>query len=113
MRHWPDTSQTLALLAIAIITWTLGYITLSDYVTFSSAPTRMAILFIGGQALGIALRLLNWPEMLGMIGFGVLYANLGQADFVGYTQLEAFFRWAFFMLSIVAVHFVFIYQGDK
>lgn len=91
-RHWSESSQSLALLLIGFVTWTLGKILLPDYITFTSPPTRMAILFIGGQALGIVLRLLNWPEMLGMIGFGVLYANLGQAEFDGYAKLEAFFR---------------------
>lgn len=52
----------------------------------------MAILFIGGQALGILLKLLQWPEMLGMIGFGMLFANMGCTNFDGYLQLEAFFR---------------------
>lgn len=52
----------------------------------------MAVLFIGGQMFGILLRLLNWPEMLGMVGFGVIFANLGCTDFTGYTELEAFFR---------------------
>lgn len=95
MRHWPEISQPLALLAIGLITWTLGMILLPAYVTLSSAPTRMATLFIGGQAFGIVLRLVNWPEMLGMIGFGVFFANVGYANFDGYTQLEAFFRYAF------------------
>lgn len=63
-----------------------------DYVTFTSAPTRMAVLFIGGQAFGVLLRLLQWPEMLGMIGFGVIFANVGCTDFTGYTEVEAFFR---------------------
>lgn len=54
----------------------------------------MAVLFIGGQMFGIVLRLLNWPEMLGMIGFGMLFANLGCANFDGYTELEAFFRYS-------------------
>lgn len=38
-----------------------------EYITFTSVLTRMAILFIGGQTFGILLRLLQWPEMLGMI----------------------------------------------
>lgn len=92
VKQWPITSQTLALLGIAIITWTLAFILMPKYVSFTSAPTRMAILFIGGQAFGVLLRLIQWPEMLGMIGFGMIFANLGYTNFTGYTELEAFFR---------------------
>lgn len=95
MRHWSEISQPLALLGIAIIAWTLGKILLPAYITLTSAPTRMAVLFIGGQMFGIVLRLLNWPEMLGMIGFGMIFANFGFANFDGYTALEAFFRYVF------------------
>lgn len=100
-RNWPEISQTLSLLGIAIITWTLGRILLPEYTALSSAPTRMAVLFIGGQLLGIVLRLLNWPEMLGMIGFGMLFTNFGYANFNGYSELEAFFRYT--------SHFIFIF----
>lgn len=92
MKNWPVASQPFALLAIGVIIWTLERILLPEYSKFSSAPTRMALLFIGGQAFGVLLRLLQWPEMLGMIGFGVLFANLGYANFDGYIGLEAFFR---------------------
>ncbi|XP_031633626.1 sodium/hydrogen exchanger 9B2 isoform X2 [Contarinia nasturtii] len=92
VRNWSEISQQVALLGIGIILWILGTILLPNYITLTSPPTRMAILFVGGQMCGIVLRLLSWPEMLGMIGFGMLYANLGQANFYGYTQLEAFFR---------------------
>lgn len=99
MRHWPDISQPLALLAIGIIVWMLGKMLLPAYITLSSAPTRMTVLFIGGQMFGIVLRLLNWPEMLGMIGFGMLFANFGYANFDGYTKLEAFFRYTHFIFT--------------
>ncbi|XP_055312721.1 putative SLC9B1-like protein SLC9B1P1 isoform X3 [Sitodiplosis mosellana] len=92
VRYWSEISQPLALLGIGLIIWTLGKILLPAYITLDSAPTRMAVLFIGGQIFGIVLRLLNWPEMLGMIGFGMLFANVGYANFDGYTELEAFFR---------------------
>lgn len=92
VNQWPITSQPLALLAIGMLIWTLAKILLPDYVTFTSVPTRMAILFIGGQAFGVLLRLLHWPEMLGMIGFGMIFANVGCTDFTGYTEVEAFFR---------------------
>lgn len=92
MKNWPVASQPLALLAIWAVIWTLEKILLPEYSKFSSAPTRMALLFIGGQAFGVVLRLLNWPEMLGMIGFGVFFANLGYANFDGFMELEAFFR---------------------
>lgn len=105
MKHWPVSSQSLALLAIALILWTLGKILLPEYITFTSAPTRMAILFIGGQSFGVLLRLLHWPEMLGMIGFGMLFANLGGTDFEGYTQLEAFLRCAYYVFCFSFLFF--------
>lgn len=92
MNQWPVISQSLALLAIGMLIWTMAKILLPQYVTFTSAPTRMVILFVGGQAFGVLLRLLEWPEMLGMIGFGMLFANIGWTDFTGYTEFEAFFR---------------------
>lgn len=99
MSHWPDISTTIALLAIGIITWTLAWILMPMIWTIDSIPTRMACLFVGAQICGIILRILQWPEMLGMLGFGVLFANIGFANFDGYNGVEAFCRW------VVPTHF--------
>lgn len=53
---------------------------------------RMIVLFIGAQMCGIALKLLQMPEMLGMLGFGVFFTNMGWANFDGYSELETFLR---------------------
>lgn len=92
MRNWPEISQPIGLLAIGIILFVLGRILIPEYTALASAPTRMICLFIGAQICGVFLRILQWPEMLGMLGFGILYANVGFADFDGYNEFEVFFR---------------------
>lgn len=92
MKHWPDASQPLALLFLSVIIWTLCRLLLSEYTTIDSAPIRMAILFIGAQICGVILRLLHLPEMLGMLGFGVFFTNMGWGDFTPYQSLESIFR---------------------
>lgn len=99
MSHWPDISTTIALLAIGIITWTLAWILMPMVWTIDSVPTRMTCLFVGAQICGIFLRILQWPEMLGMLGFGVVFANIGFANFDGYNGVEVFCRW------VVRIHF--------
>lgn len=96
MSQWPEISQTIALLVIAIAIWTLCWILMPTVWTIDSAATRMVCLFVGAQICGIMLRILQWPEMLGMLGFGVLFANIGLANFNGYNNLEIFFRWVFY-----------------
>lgn len=92
MKHWPVASQPLALLFLCLIVWTLCRILLPDSTTIESVPMRMAILFIGAQICGVVLRLLQLPEMLGMLGFGVFITNMGWGDFTPYQPLESFFR---------------------
>lgn len=91
-KHWPVASQPLALLFLCFILWILCRILLPKYTTIASAPMRMAILFVGAQICGVILRLLQWPEMLGMLGFGVLFTNMGWGDFTPYQPLESIFR---------------------
>lgn len=52
----------------------------------------MMLLFVGAQLCGILITFVNLPEMLGMIGFGIIYANVGWANFEGLSALETFLR---------------------
>lgn len=53
----------------------------------------MAFLFIGSQLCGILITFANLPEMLGMIGFGMLFTNLGYGNFEGMAALETILRY--------------------
>lgn len=57
-----------------------------------SVLVRFALLFVGAHICGILITFINLPEMLGMIGFGVLYANVGWANFETLAALETFLR---------------------
>ncbi|XP_055645038.1 sodium/hydrogen exchanger 9B2-like [Toxorhynchites rutilus septentrionalis] len=52
----------------------------------------MCFLFVGAQASGILVSLTGLPDMLGMLFWGVLYTNIGWADFEGLQKLECFLR---------------------
>lgn len=93
MKHWPDVSQPLSLLFLCVIVWTLIRILLPEYTVIHAVPMRMAILFVGAQICGVLLRLMQLPEMLGMLGFGVFFTNMGWGDFTPYQSLESFFRY--------------------
>lgn len=92
IKNWPVASQPLTLLFLCLSIWILCRILLPEYTTVSSVPMRMAILFIGAQICGVFLRLLNLPEMLGMLGFGIFFTNMGWGDFTPYQPLESIFR---------------------
>lgn len=53
---------------------------------------RILFLFIGAQTVGVLFTFIQLPDMLGMLFFGVLYANLGWANFIDYEKFEAFLR---------------------
>lgn len=93
MKHWPDVSQPLSLLFLCVIVWTLFRILLPEYTAIHAVPMRMAILFVGAQICGVVLRAMQLPEMLGMLGFGVFFTNMGWGDFTPYQSLESFFRY--------------------
>lgn len=65
---------------------------MSDYALPHTAIMRMAFLIVGAQIAGILVTFIKLPDMLGMLFFGVLYTNVGLADFTGYQRLEAFLR---------------------
>lgn len=90
--NWPEISQPIALLVNGIILWVLGRILIPDHMNIGGVPTRMICLFVGAQICGVFLRILQWPEMLGMLGFGIIYANIGLANFDGFNEFEIFFR---------------------
>ncbi|XP_046805157.1 sodium/hydrogen exchanger 9B2 isoform X1 [Lucilia cuprina] len=92
VRNYPVTSQPLAILIIFIVLWLLGYVLMPEYAIPSTAIMRLILLIVGAQIAGILVTFIKLPDMLGMLFFGVLYTNVGLADFSGYQKLEAFLR---------------------
>ncbi|XP_052863572.1 sodium/hydrogen exchanger 9B2-like [Anopheles cruzii] len=92
-RSWPVTSQPVALLVVFGFLWAIAWSILPAGL---SDPTgglmRLVFLFVGAQTCGELVSLTGLPDMLGMLGWGVLYANVGWADFGGYERLEVFLR---------------------
>lgn len=92
VQHWPFISQPLALVAIAIVLWMIAYVLLPDYTLPNTPIMRIFFLFVGAQLSGVLVTFLRLPDMLGMLFFGVIYTNVGLADFTGYDKFEAFLR---------------------
>ncbi|XP_037819232.1 sodium/hydrogen exchanger 9B2 isoform X1 [Lucilia sericata] len=92
VRNYPVTSQPLAIFIIFIVLWLLGYVLMPEYAIPSTAIMRLILLIVGAQITGILVTFIKLPDMLGMLFFGVLYTNVGLADFSGYQRLEAFLR---------------------
>ncbi|XP_049305618.1 sodium/hydrogen exchanger 9B2 isoform X4 [Bactrocera dorsalis] len=92
VQHWPFISQPLALVAIAIGLWIIAYVLLPEYTLPHMPIMRIFFLFVGAQLSGVLVTFLRLPDMLGMLFFGVLYTNVGLADFTGYDKFEAFLR---------------------
>lgn len=65
---------------------------LPEYTTPNTVIMRMIFLFVGAQICGQFVTLLRLPDMLGMLFWGVLYANIGFGNFHGYQRLEAILR---------------------
>lgn len=93
VRHWPDPlSERLVVYVCVLLGWAIAY-TYAPAVFGVQAPLgRMALLFGGAQLCGWTVAALGVPDMLGMIGWGVLWANVGWADFEGWSPLEAALR---------------------
>ncbi|KAM7364323.1 na[+]/H[+] hydrogen antiporter 2 isoform 1-T4 [Cochliomyia hominivorax] len=91
-KHYPVISQPLAILVIFIALWAIGYVIMPDYAVPHTAIMRLILLIVGAQIAGILVTFIKLPDMLGMLFFGVLYTNVGLADFSGYERLEAFLR---------------------
>ncbi|XP_017476056.1 PREDICTED: mitochondrial sodium/hydrogen exchanger 9B2-like, partial [Rhagoletis zephyria] len=92
VQHWPFISQPLALAAVGIGLWIIAFVLLPDYALPHTPIMRIFFLFVGAQLTGVLVTFIRLPDMLGMLFFGVLYTNVGLADFTGYDKLEAFLR---------------------
>uniref|UniRef100_A0A6P4FY43 Mitochondrial sodium/hydrogen exchanger 9B2 isoform X1 n=2 Tax=Drosophila rhopaloa TaxID=1041015 RepID=A0A6P4FY43_DRORH len=90
--HWVNISEQVALLAIFLGLWSMAWVLLPEYSQPQTVIMRIAFLFVGAQILGILVSFVHLPDMLGMLFFGVLYANLGLANFEGYQKFELFLR---------------------
>lgn len=53
---------------------------------------RLIFLILGGDFFGKVLLFFGLPDILGMIGFGVFYRNVGAGEFEGLEKLESFLR---------------------
>ncbi|XP_052891421.1 sodium/hydrogen exchanger 9B2 isoform X2 [Anopheles moucheti] len=92
-RNWPITSQPVALLIVFGLLWAVAYAILPTELSHPAGGLmRLVFLFVGAQACGILVSLTGLPDMLGMLFWGVLYANVGWADFTGYERVEVFLR---------------------
>lgn len=93
MRRWPHRlSEPLTLYVILVLGWALAYTLFPEHMSPDGVLGRMLMLFGGGQLCGYAVQAVGVPDMLGMIGWGVLWANVGLADFGEYSGLEASLR---------------------
>ncbi|XP_055588388.1 sodium/hydrogen exchanger 9B2 isoform X2 [Uranotaenia lowii] len=92
-RNWPVASQPVALLAIFGLLWGVAYSVLPEGLVDPNSPLmRLWFLFVGAQTSGILVSLTGLPDMLGMLFWGVLYTNLGWAEFEGLQRVEIFLR---------------------
>lgn len=74
-----------------LLLWGVAFSVLPGDLTHpDSALLRFCFLFIGAYIAGELTMACDLSEMVGAFFFGVLYANLGLADFRGYTKLEGF-----------------------
>lgn len=93
VRRWPHSiSEPLTVYAVLLLAWALAYTLFPADCAPNGVLVRMGLLFAGGQLCGYAVQAIGVPDMLGMIGWGVLCANVGLADFAGYARLEATLR---------------------
>uniref|UniRef100_A0A1A9UZV4 Uncharacterized protein n=1 Tax=Glossina austeni TaxID=7395 RepID=A0A1A9UZV4_GLOAU len=92
VRNWPRMSESLAIVFIFLSLWTIGYILMPAYALPHTVIMRIVFLFIGAQTIGVLFTFIQLPDMLGMLFFGILYTNLGWANFIHYEKFEAFLR---------------------
>uniref|UniRef100_A0A1A9W1N2 Cation/H+ exchanger transmembrane domain-containing protein n=1 Tax=Glossina brevipalpis TaxID=37001 RepID=A0A1A9W1N2_9MUSC len=90
--QWPILSEPFTIILIFFSLWTIGYILMPIYALPHTVIMRIIFLFIGAQTFGVLFTFIQLPDMLGMLFFGVLYANLGWANFKDYEKFEAFLR---------------------
>lgn len=92
MKNWPIISQKVVLLIAAILTWGIVYSIFPQHTHVNAPIMRLAFLFIGAEIVGVFVGLTGLPDILGMLFWGVLYKNIGLANFEGLSGLEAFLR---------------------
>ncbi|XP_058459890.1 sodium/hydrogen exchanger 9B2 isoform X1 [Malaya genurostris] len=93
VRNWPIVSQPIALLTVLLLLWGIAFSVLPRQLTEPDTPLmRLCFLFVGAQISGILVSLTGLPDMLGMLFWGVLYTNIGWADFHGLQKVEVFLR---------------------
>ncbi|XP_030376681.1 sodium/hydrogen exchanger 9B1-like isoform X1 [Scaptodrosophila lebanonensis] len=90
--RWPGISESVAILVIFLGLWSMAWVLLQDYAKPSTVIMRIVGLFVGAQFSGILVTFLNLPDMLGMLFFGVLYTNVGLANFEGSERLQLYLR---------------------
>ena len=62
---------------------------------------RFLFLFVGAQLCAIVVTQFGVPDMLGMIFWGILYRNVGLADYGEMAKVESFLRWVPWMMVFV------------
>lgn len=91
-RHWHVSSQYLSLLIGFLLFWGIISSILPGQVLGSSSIMRLIFLIMGGDVFGKVLLFFGLPDILGMIGFGIFYRNIGWGEFEGLEKLESFLR---------------------
>lgn len=92
VKKWPLMSPTVGLLWVLLLIWACAKCLFPEHMQPDSVLVRFVLMFVGAQLCGLAIAFVGLPEMLGMIGFGVLFANMGWASFDGLAALETFLR---------------------
>ena len=62
---------------------------------------RFLFLFVGAQLCAIVVTQFGVPDMLGMIFWGILYRNVGLAEYGEMAKVESFLRYVPWMMVLV------------
>lgn len=90
--NWPEHSQTFGLGLLFLLMWGILYSVQPDVALPTGPFMKFLFLFVGAQLCGIVVSQFGVPDMLGMIFWGVLYRNVGFAEFGELAKLESFLR---------------------
>lgn len=77
---------------ILLCIWSAALALLPEHTMPSSPFMRMAFLFLGAKLCGVIVALFGIPDLLGMMFWGILYRNIGLADFEDYEAVESVLR---------------------
>lgn len=106
-KHWPVSSQPLALLIIFLLSWGIASSLLPEYVKPNSVITRMLFLFIGAQFCGTLVSFTGLPDMLGMLFWGgVNTENKNKKLYKCKMLLKLFLD--YFVLFLIYTYFFFL-----